>query len=182
MHPTLLRMFHHQIVNQCAFADMAAHYLKTALRTDDTWNTFYSLQNLLASAANLSNAFWGQGGALANERAPLRKSLDVLDSSPLRPTIFRNHFEHFDECLDRWWKLSTRHNQVDFAIAPQSALQNVDHVDCIRMFDPDAYIATFWGDTFDVKAIMAEIYRIWPLAHVATQHIAADSQPPKPSE
>jgi hypothetical protein len=76
-----LRMFHHQIVNQCGFADMAAHYLEIALKTDDTWNTFYSLQNLLTSAANLSKAFWGQGGALTDERAPLRKSLDVTDSS-----------------------------------------------------------------------------------------------------
>lgn len=100
----LLRMFQRQALLQCQFALVAAHDINAALVRDDTIGVFYSLQNLLNSAANISKVFWGAGGHLAEARRELRASIALADDSPLLAVAMRNNYEHFDERLDQWSK------------------------------------------------------------------------------
>jgi hypothetical protein len=58
---------------------------------------WFSLQNLLTAAANISKALWGPGGKWTEERRPFRERLSIPDDSPLQNTDLRNHFEHFDK-------------------------------------------------------------------------------------
>lgn len=116
MHPSLLRAFQLQVAFQCRAVSTAAADINTAISRLNAGDMtamphlWIGIQNLLNAAANVSKACWGQGGKLSKERKPLRDSLGVKASSPIRKTGLRNNFEHFDERLDDWWMKSKHHN------------------------------------------------------------------------
>ena len=74
----------------------------------------------------------------------------------------RNNFEHLDERLDQWWKESNRHNHVDLSIGPRSMISGIDDIDMFRAFDPRTADLAFWGQSFNIQAIMQEVQRILP--------------------
>lgn len=119
------------------------------------------IQNLLNAAANESKACWGQGGKLSKERKPLRDSLGVKASSPIRKTGLRNNFEHFDERLDDWWMKSKHHNFADMNVG---TIGGLDPIDSFRELDPRTMEVIFWGKRYNLRAIVAEAERILPLA------------------
>ena len=86
----LLEMFQRQVNLQCQFLLLAGRDLDRGLVEGDPLLVFYSIQNLLTAAANISKALWGTQPNKAaakrrmREREPLRASLDVTDTSPLR--------------------------------------------------------------------------------------------------
>jgi hypothetical protein len=103
----LLRLFQSQVEFQCRVAISAAVDLNAGLAKLDHTKVFGAIQNLLNAAANISKACWGTKGKLSVEREPLRDSIGVTDASPLQEVNMRNNFEHFDERLDRWWRIHT---------------------------------------------------------------------------
>jgi hypothetical protein len=113
MEKYLLRMFQAQVERQCRYVLMAAAIAKDGFanaRVDPIW---FGLEALLNASANISNACWGANGKLSIQREPLRSSLSIDDSSPFKATAVRNHFQHYDERLDRWWRDSPNHNHID---------------------------------------------------------------------
>lgn len=120
MDSMLLRVFQGQLLYQCEFMLLAAKEANKTMKQrsdpdvgalETTTRIFYSIQNLLNAAANISKALWGQGGRLEAKRKPLRDSIGITDSSPFREVAMRNNFEHFDERLDDWWGKSTPRNR-----------------------------------------------------------------------
>lgn len=102
MTPRLLHIFETHVELQCFAIVLAAEQaLDEALTRRQTGirPAFCAIQSLLAGAANLSIALWGQKGSRSGAREGLRKSLGVDDNSPLRSVRMRNHYEHFDERL-----------------------------------------------------------------------------------
>ena len=97
----LLRIFQRQLALQCRYLLVSFREAGMGLKEGKTDQVFYGLQNLLNAGANISKAFWGQRGQLADLRKPLRDSVGVADDSPLRQVTMRNNFEHIDERLDR---------------------------------------------------------------------------------
>lgn len=158
----LVRHFQFQILLQCDFVLRAAGEIDVTLKTGDSRGTFYAVQNLLNSAANISKALWGSGGKYSAERQDVRDSIGVDDNSPLREVAMRNHFEHFDERLTNWWKSSAKHNHLDLNFASRSAISFADPIDKFRNFDPSSGDLTFWGDEFNLKTIIDEVMRIYP--------------------
>jgi hypothetical protein len=143
----LLRLHQGQIAHQCHAALNAAQQANAALQMNDQEIFWASIQNFLTAAANIAKACWGQGGSLADERADLRESLAVVDTSPLvTNTDLRNHLEHYDERLDRWYRTSARHNYADFLIAPRATtIAGMEDTDIFRHFDPQTNEVIFWG-------------------------------------
>ncbi len=160
----LLRAFHYQIKDQCHFVELALEGIEGFKGDDRFW---YGIQNVLTSAANISKLLWGQGGKYAKERAPLRASVGVDDSSPLRPTTMRNHYEHMDERLTLWWATSERHIFADQSIGPPTMFGSIDETDTFRAYDPTTGLLRFWGDTFDLIDLINEIHRLHPLVEAA---------------
>ena len=158
----LLRTFQDQVLTQCHFMLLAASGINEAAAQREVKLIFYSIQNLLNAAANISKALWGQGGCRLAERKALRDSIGVLDTSPLRKVTMRNNFEHYDERLDKWWKESTRHGHVDFNTGPRSMISGLDDIDLFRAYDPQTTELTFWGETFNLQALINEVQRILP--------------------
>lgn len=164
-----LRTFQRQALLQCQFMLMAATQVDEALNASvsagagqTTRRVFYAVQNLLNAAANISKALWGSGGRLATDRQPMRDSIGISDSSPLREVTMRNHFEHFDERIDWWWANSVRHNYVDLSVGPSGVVSGVDDSDRFRWFDPTTGDVIFWGQSFNLKALIEEVQRILP--------------------
>jgi hypothetical protein len=162
----LLRAFQFQIADQCRFGLIAAEDAKSMPPGTQLW---YGMQNLLVAAANISKALWGTGGMLTKEREPLRISLQVQDSSPLKATTMRNHWEHFDERLDIWEAKSTEHNFLDQNVGPleeyAAQLGGIPaEIDVFRHFDDTTGILYFWGDQFPLIPILEEMSRILPIA------------------
>ena len=159
----LLRVFQQQVLLQCRYVLVSAKYLQDANQHHDTVAVFYAIQNLLTAAANVAKALWGQKGSKAVDRGALRLSIGVNDSSPLRLVTMRNNFEHFDDRLDKWWRDSFRHNHADLNIGPKDAIAGLDDIDRFRMFDPTSTDVIFWGETFNLNALIDEVARICPL-------------------
>lgn len=160
----LLRMFQHQIQFQCQAILVGSHDSNSAMTTGDMTRLWIAIQNMLNVAANVSKTLWGQGGKLAEQREPLRASLQVDDTSPLRDVVMRNHFEHYDERLNHWWEDSDAHNYLDMSVMPAGAVQGMADGDMFRMFDPPTGDIVFWGQRFNVTALANEASRLLPIA------------------
>lgn len=166
----LLRVHQMQILHQCHAALNAAQQTDPALKAGNQEDFWASIQNLLTAAANIAKACWGAGGKLSTERADLRKSLDIADNSPLANTNLRNHLEHYDERLDRWYRESPSHNFVDFFIGPHAtAIAGIDDKDIFRFFDPGANEIIFWGEHYALPPLIDEIVRLLPIAQVESR-------------
>ena len=92
-----------------------------------------------------------------------RDSIKVTDSSPLRPTTMRNHFEHIDEQLDKWWAASVTRNYADRSIGPPTMIGGLKDIELFRGYDPSTSLVRFWGDAYNLLKIVEEVDRIYPL-------------------
>jgi hypothetical protein len=137
MEKMVLRIFQREVERQCRFALIAIQDLEQALNARDLDRLWYSVQAFLAAAGNVSKLLWGSNRSSAERRAELRASLSVSDDSPLRPRIFRNHFEHFDERLEQWATSSKRHNFADSNVGPPNMIVGIDPEDFLRNFDTE---------------------------------------------
>ena len=171
MDPILVQLFQSQIEDQCSYVLAAATEAEAALRSGDVERFWFSVQNLLSAAANVSKALWGVNAKLEKAREPLRESLGISDDSPLYSRDLRNDFDHFDERLDTWDRESTSRVYMDKNIAP-SGTNLVGGItlgkhDELRRYEPDTGIATFFGDAYDVVAIVRAAEELQPIAHEA---------------
>ena len=84
MEQRLLELFRDQVRLQCEFILFAAKEVNIARDEGNVTRMFYALQNLLNAAANISKVIWGTEGKLAAERKPVRDSIGISDTSPLK--------------------------------------------------------------------------------------------------
>jgi hypothetical protein len=180
----LLRLFQEEVTRQCENALAAAAEIDACLQkilapgrpAFELIPAFWrAAQALVVSAANVSKALWGAGGKYTEERRPLRESLDVADDSPFRPTRFRNHFEHFDERLDTWWRESTNHNIAVANIGARgSSIGGLEVKEMFRQYDPDTDELIFWGEVYPLGEVVAGLQR---LARIAAREAAKPHWP-----
>ncbi len=157
----LLQTFQRQVEFQCQAFRVADLELRAAIIREDHVGMWIAIQNLLTAAANISKACWGQGGKLLEERRELRKSVGLADDSPLQNVVMRNHFEHFDERIDEWWKTSKLHNMIDFCKGEHDALINIsEERDVFRNFSPRTGDIIFWGQKFSLVAMASEVEKV----------------------
>lgn len=161
----LVAVFVMEIDRQCGFAYLAAVDLQQASRALDHDGIWYSIQALLAAAANVSKLLWtrqkdNRGYPISRTLAQIY-SVEVNSHPLLRDRTMRNHFEHFDERIGAWMKESTRHNFVDTNIGPvRQAIGGVEPKDFMRNFDPATGILHFRGQAYDLPALLKEIKHI----------------------
>ena len=78
----------------------------------------------------------------------------------------RNHFEHYDERLETWWKDSPNHIHFDKMIGPPNAVVGVDDRDRFRVFDNATHDLVFWGERFNVQNILTAADELQPKAEL----------------
>lgn len=158
-----LRVFQRQLTDQCHFLIAGAQAVNAGLKSGNHMQIWLGIQNILTAGANVSKMLWGSKGKQAEARRCLRESISVLDDSPLRDVTMRNHFEHMDERLDRWWDQSKHHNHVDQVVGGREAIDGVAPIDTFRWFDPTNGDLIFWGESFNLQVLVNEVERILPL-------------------
>lgn len=122
--------------------------------------TWFGISGLLTAAGNISKCLWGQSGSREAERAPLRERIGVDQSSPLRLTDMRNHFEHIDQRIEGWLKRSEAHNFADLNVGV--SVSGLTSGDTFRAYDPGTGIVSFGDETYDTMVIVQEVARIFP--------------------
>lgn len=165
----LLRLHQRQVAHQCRAALHAINHANVSLSARETDSFWASIQNFLTAAANISKAFWGTSGKLVEQRKPLRVSPGVSDESLLAKTDLRNHLEHYDERLDRWYARSVHKNHIDFSIAPRKSIVGLDNSDLFRFFDPETKEVIFWGEHYAIQPLVDEIAALLPRAEAEGQ-------------
>jgi hypothetical protein len=162
-----LRVFQRQVVDQCRLVLGSVPAINQGAATGDHDALWMACQMFVVGAGNLSKAFWGEGRGrqhIAPRRQSLRDSLAVEDSSPLYSVGIRNHFEHYDERIDRWWAESSTHNHADRMIGSPDQLGGLTDIEMFRIYDPGTVSIVFWGQQYELQPIASEVDRIYPIA------------------
>jgi len=163
----LLRVFQRQVAGQCRVVMSSVPIINQAASTADHDALWVGCQMFAVGSANVSKALWGDGknrSKVAAQRQPLRDSLGVDDTSPLYDLSLRNHFEHFDERIDKWWAEDPNHNILDRMIGPPSAVVGLPDISRFRVYDPSGPSLVLWGQKYDLQPIASECDRIFPIA------------------
>lgn len=161
----LMRLHQQQIEHQCRAALLALDIAQQGLDAENQHVFWASIQNFLTAAANISKTLWGARARRTEARSDLRQSLKINEDSPLASTDLRNHLEHFDERLERWYETSERHNFVDFAIGPKGlTVVGLEETDMFRQYDPETGHIIFWGEHHPLAPIKNAIVELLPIA------------------
>ena len=160
----MLRVHQRQIVHQCHASLQAAEQINHGLTSGNQEVLWAGIQNLLTAAANIAKAAWGSEGRLAEERRPLRESLSITDGSPIANVDLRNHLEHYDERLDRWYRTSEQHNHADYMVGPPMMISGIAPTDVFRHFDPVSGVVIFWGEHYNLSELVEAIKGLLPMA------------------
>ena len=185
MEKMVLRIFQREVERQCKFALMAAKDLNSALQAGDMDRIWYSVQAFLVAAGNVSKLCWPSlprvlklkwhvlkkrrlewRKSLKERGTELRKSLSVHRRSPLTPRKFRNHFEHFDERLQKWATSSERRNFADSNVGPPNMIVGPDPGDYLRNFNATNFAVTFRGEVFELEPVIDAIQELWQKAKI----------------
>jgi len=170
METMILQIFQHEVKRQCKFASIAFKDMKHALDTHDMDRIWYCVQAFLIAAGNISKLLWPSAPLLPERGDELRTSFAISDESPLEPRKFRNHFEHFDERLEKWAASSKRNNFVDSNVISQGAIKGVNLEDCLRNLDSTNFAVTFRGDVYYLLPVYKAIEELWRKAETQKLH------------
>jgi hypothetical protein len=158
-----------EVHEQCKFALMAHAHLTQAQSDPATpiqW-TWYSLQNFLVAAANISKLLWGTKPATKARRTRLRIALGVDDTFAIRDRNLRNDFEHFDERVED--KCTKTHIYIGRNVGPAGMIAIGDPDDHFQHYDPTTGQVTFWTHSVSVPAVLKEIELLLPRARAIAE-------------
>jgi hypothetical protein len=113
MDDRMTMQFNYYLEQQCMFCQFAYEslVLEEMKRNKSIDRMWFSVQNLLTAAGNISKVFWPaqRGAKNGSKRAryvergrKLRERLGVKDNSPLQSRRLRDTFEHYDERMQDW--------------------------------------------------------------------------------
>ena len=171
-----------ELATQCDFAKLSMAYLRFALEAKDLKLAFYSSHSFLNHVGNISKLLWPD--VMTKRKIPesiergkeLRRVLKISENSSLKDKTFRNHFEHYDSRIDEWVLKSKHHVYVDMLIGPVETISAVDFNDIMRHFNPDTFLLSFHGGTYDlvsaekeVTELLNKILEISPKIRMATR-------------
>lgn len=170
MESDTLRHFQYEIENQCKFALDAYSEIKRPYQ--GSGRIFYSLQAFLVACGNISKIMWPQLPKKDEKRKQelivhgetVRRSLSVNENSPLANRDLRNHFEHFDERIESWYRDNKGRIFIDGFMGSRSRIQRsveANNAKLLRHFDPETEVAVFLDETYDLKPVISEIKHIF---------------------
>lgn len=175
-------VFLDEIERQCVFAINAVKAMQKSLGgPNGVLPVWYHVQAFLVSVGNLSKILWPPDERIKGRGKELRDLLGVLDTSAVAVRDFRNHFEHYDERIERWATESVHQNMADSNIMPPGAIVGLDPKDFLRNLDPTTGILSFRGDTYDIPRVAKEVDGILGKARSLLGARGGSPRPPSPA-
>jgi hypothetical protein len=148
-----------EIVLQSKIAELAAKRLSAIKDNFDQIEVWSSIQSILVAAGNVSKILWPQKEYDARGER-LRELLKVDDNNILSDRSLRNHFEHYDERIEKWFKGKSSAVYSDLAIDPLKSMRRNFPTNHHRAYDPLTQTLTFRGESFDLAAVLKELKEI----------------------
>ncbi len=145
-------IFLEEAKRQCKFSLMAVENLKRGLESDDSDLFWFSVHGFLSAAGNLSK--------LLLRAKSLSKTIGIDDGHIIFNRKLRNHWEHFDERIEKWGSDASNRIFVDSNIGPSSKLSIFQQASPFRNFETDTRSLTFAGDRIDIQELIDAIYKI----------------------
>jgi hypothetical protein len=107
----------------------------------------------------------------------LRSLVSASDITVLEDKKFRNHFEHFDERLDKWAEHPTK-PLLDGWIAYNGANFSLDENESmLRTFDAKNFTVFFYGEKYPLEPLIEAINKLQARVHsVARERLAKKSR------
>ena len=149
-----------EIVLQSKIAELAAKRLSAIKDNFDQIEVWSSIQSILVAAGNVSKILWPQEKKYAARGKRLRELLKVDDNNILSDRSLRNHFEHYDDRIEKWFKGKTSAVYSDLAIDPLKSMRRNFPTNHHRAYDPLTQTLTFRGESFDLAAVLKELKEI----------------------
>jgi hypothetical protein len=160
MDDRLRSLFLSEVARQAAFGQRAARDLKMAIESGDLDAFWYSMQNLLVAAGNVSKLLWPSAvkkQSLSDEMRDrgkeLRGILSLDDSSALKCRELRNQLEHFDEYLHKWEFAPAAHGIVDDNIGSIKLIA-ANPRGYLRNYDPLAEVLHLHGNDYQIRPVV----------------------------
>jgi len=155
--PLAEMVFMSEIVEQLKIADKSARQLSVSTDGVETWSC---IQSILIAIANISKILWPSNKKYSHRGEALRKVLEVKEDNLISDRKFRNHFEHYDERIDEWFKDNKSSvyidKKIDFYNQASLRSQTFSH----RGYDPVTNIIYFRNESLDLNKIFYAIAEI----------------------
>jgi hypothetical protein len=145
---------------QAEIAKRAARRLK-AVDSIEVWG---AIQSILIAAGNVSKILW-PSRPHASRGKVLRTLLNVDDSNLLSDRKFRNHFEHYDERIEDWFKENRSAVYTDLSIDPFKSIWGSIPPNHHRAYNPLTQILTFRDESVDLVALLKVLEEIRNKCH-----------------
>jgi len=112
------------------------------------------------AAGNVSKILWPQEKKYSLRGKGLRELLKIDDNNILSDRSLRNHFEHYDDRIEEWFKGKSSAVYSDLAIDPLKSTRRNFPTNHHREYDPLMQTLTFRGESFDLAAVLKELKEI----------------------
>jgi len=149
-----------EIVMQSKIAELAAKRLSAIKDNFDQIEVWSSIQSILVAAGNVSKILWPQEKKYAVRGKRLRELLKVDDNNILSDRSLRNHFEHYDDRIEKWFKGRSSAVYSDLAIDPLKSMRRNFPTNHHRAYDPLTQTLAFRDESFDLAAVLKELKEI----------------------
>ncbi len=147
-----------EIVLQSKIAQRAAERLRATHENFDLVETWCSIQSILVAVGNVSKILWpNEKYKIRGEK--LRQLLKVENNSSLSSRKFRNHFEHYDERIEEYFRNNAQGVYTDLAMNPslRSGIFDDLPLNTHRGYNSFNNTVVFRGETFDLDEVFVAL-------------------------
>lgn len=159
MNPLHESVFLSEIVLQSKIVFKAHDRLLLASENRDQVELWSSIQSILVASGNISKILWPSRNKSKDRGLYLRKMLKIEKDHILSNRKFRDHFEHYDERIEKWFLDKPGASYVDLSMNPSMRLslpQN-DH----RGYNSVDNTLVFRGEILDLNKIVIGVQQIY---------------------
>lgn len=121
---------------------------------------FFSLSTFVGHAAMVSKILWPSNPSSYDRGLFLRQFLELPEDHIISEKKLRNHLEHYDERLDRWFAQSPQHNYATDNLGSLTSIQGIAKTDIFRHYDPRERIFWFWGESYNMQEYVNGLIQI----------------------
>ncbi|MEQ9405076.1 MAG: hypothetical protein RIM99_15910 [Cyclobacteriaceae bacterium] len=154
MKPLQEMVFLSEIVLQAKIAKRAAERLNET----DHVEVWCSIQSILVASGNVSKILWPTNNENSSRGVELRKMLNIDDNNILSSRKFRNHFEHYDERIEDWFKKQSSAVYSDLAMNPD--LHNSIGHSYNRGYNSFDNTLVFRGKVLNLNGVLSSLQEI----------------------
>jgi hypothetical protein len=150
-------VFLNEIVLQSRIAQRAAERLRVANEEFDHIEIWCSIQSILIAGGNVSKVLWPQK-KYKSRGERLRNLLNVHNNNVLSNRAFRNHFEHYDERIEDYFKNGRPAVYIDLAMNPSMSTFGFERNN--RGYNSFNNTLVFRDEVLDLNAVLSALEEI----------------------